>query len=397
KGRHKGEKLLDGRVVSAITAFLFHAGSHDDPARLIENADKAFEGAVVVGTGFTFDDSDSTGIASTVSEMHRLIDGAALNSEVVFPYIGGDEVNSSPTHASHRYVINFGERGEEECREKWPELIAIVEERVRSEREGSLARSQSADKKRRARYWWRFARNATELNSAIAGRERVLVCPGGSAATKYLSFAFLRVGYVFSQTLCVFALSSNQDFCVLQSRVHEAWGRFFGATLGDGLRYSSSDVFETFPRPNDSKRNRHLDSAGKEYYEFRADLMVRNDEGLTKTYNRFHDPNERNPEILKLRDLHAEMDRAVLAAYGWSDVPTDCEFFLDYEIDEEEWGEKKKPWRYRWPDDVRDEVLARLLALNQERADAEARSGVSSSRRRSRSMGAPLLEESLFE
>ena len=32
--------------------------------------------------------------------------------------------------------------------------------------------------------------------------------------------------------------------------------------------------------------------------------MVRNNEGLTKTYNRFHDPDERNPEILKLRELH---------------------------------------------------------------------------------------------
>ena len=65
------------------------------------------------------------------------------------------------------------------------------------------------------------------------------------------------------------------------------------------------------------------------------------------------------------------MDRAVLDAYGWGDIPTDCEFLLDYEIDEEEWGAKKKPCRYRWPDDVRDEVLARLLELNAERASEE--------------------------
>ena len=54
------------------------------------------------------------------------------------------------------------------------------------------------------------------------------------------------------------------------------------------------------------------------------------------------------------------MDRVVLDAYGWNDIPTDCEFLLDYEIDEEEWGKRKKPYRYRWPDDIRDEVLARL-------------------------------------
>ena len=103
--------------------------------------------------------------------------------------------------------------------------------------------------------------------------------------------------------------------------------------------------------------------------------MVRNNEGLTKTYNRFHDPDERDPEIVKLRELHAAMDRAVLDAYGWSDIPTDCEFLLDYEIDEEEWGNKKKPCRYRWPDEVRDEVLARLLELNAQRVAEEARAG----------------------
>ena len=101
--------------------------------------------------------------------------------------------------------------------------------------------------------------------------------------------------------------------------------------------------------------------------------MVRNDEGLTATYNRFHDPYENDPEFAKLRELHAAMDRAVLDAYGWTDIPTDCEFLLDYEINEEEWGNRKKPYRYRWPDDVRDEVLARLLELNAERAAEETR------------------------
>ena len=105
--------------------------------------------------------------------------------------------------------------------------------------------------------------------------------------------------------------------------------------------------------------------------------MLRHDEGLTKTYNRFHDPDEADPEIAKLRDLHAAMDRAVLDAYGWTDIPTDCEFLLDYEIDEEDWGTRKKPYRYRWPDDVRDEVLARLLELNAKRANEEALAGTS--------------------
>ena len=86
---------------------------------------------------------------------------------------------------------------------------------------------------------------------------------------------------------------------------------------------------------------------------------------------------------MKLRELHAAMDRAVLDAYGWTDIPTDCEFLLDYEIDDEEGSSRrKKPWRYRWPDEVRDEVLARLLELNAERAAEEQRSGAAAAARR---------------
>ena len=183
----------------------------------------------------------------------------------------------------------------------------------------------------------------------------------------------------------------------------------------DNLRYTPSDCFETFPfpdcirrterrpgsgppegtdgigltasgdgstratgRPDDWASHPSLEAAGQAYYEFRAALMVRNDEGMTKTYNRFHDPYENDPEIERLRELHAAMDRAVLDAYGWTDIPTDCEFLLDYEIDEATWGRKKKPYRYRWPDPIRDEVLARLLALNAKRSAEEARTGTAS-------------------
>ena len=103
--------------------------------------------------------------------------------------------------------------------------------------------------------------------------------------------------------------------------------------------------------------------------------MVENNEGLTRTYNRFHDRDEDAPGIVELRELHTAMDRAVLAAYGWRDIATDCKFRLDYEIDEDEWSRRKKPYRYRWPDATRDEVLARLLELNAARAAEEARAG----------------------
>jgi hypothetical protein len=102
--------------------------------------------------------------------------------------------------------------------------------------------------------------------------------------------------------------------------------------------------------------------------------MVERDEGFTKTYNRFHDPEETDEDILELRELHAAMDRAVLGAYGWDGIDTTCEFLLDYE-EEDDSGRRRKPWRYRWPDEVRDDVLARLVELNGRRAAVEERDG----------------------
>ena len=133
------------------------------------------------------------------------------------------------------------------------------------------------------------------------------------------------------------------------------------------LEYTAGDQ-----PPTDNCQLTTLETAGRESYEFRAAWMVRHNEGLTKTYNRFHDPHETSPDILQLRAWHAAMDRAVLEAYGWHDLAhtATCEFLLDYEDDEDEdeltgrARTRKKPWPYRWPNPFRDEVLARLLELN---------------------------------
>lgn len=372
KGDFPGPKRLDGREVETVTAFLFHRGGHDDPARLVVNAGKSFQGSIVLGMGFTFDDTDKKGVATSLAEMQRLIEADPKNQEVIFPYIGGEEVNNSPMHTHHRYVINFDERSEEECRKCWPDLMTILEAKVKPERLNSARRSKSTHG-RRAAVWWQHYHHAKDLYSSIEALSRVLVLNCG--ATPHLAFTYLPSDMVYANTLDVFPLPTHAALCPLQSRPHEIWARFFGSSLEDRLRYTPSDCFETFPFPESWETHPALEAAGQAYYEFRAALMVENDEGLTKTYNRFHDPDERDLRIARLRELHDAMDRAVLDAYGWSDLPTECKFLLDYEIEEENGGKKKKPWRYRWPDEVHDEVLARLLELNAERAKEEARSG----------------------
>ncbi len=95
--------------------------------------------------------------------------------------------------------------------------------------------------------------------------------------------------------MIVFPLTTHAAFCALQSRLHEIWARFFGSSMKDDLRYTPSDCFETFPFPEHWQTHPALEAAGEAYYDFRVALMVENDEGLTKTYNRFHDPDERDP------------------------------------------------------------------------------------------------------
>ena len=112
---------------------------------------------------------------------------------------------------------------------------------------------------------------------------------------------------------------------------------------------------------------------GRAYHDHRAALMVARNEGMTKTYNRFHDPTETAEDIQRLRELHAAMDRAVLEAYGWHDLAARAEpIFLD-ETNEDD---HTYQGRLFWPSDFRDEVLARLLALNAERHAEEVRLGI---------------------
>jgi hypothetical protein len=179
---------------------------------------------------------------------------------------------------------------------------------------------------------------------------------------------------VYSQNLNVFVFDSNAAFAALSGRVHEVWARFFGTTFKDDLTYTIEDCFRTFPFPTRFEVDDRLDAVGDEYYRFRVELMLDSGQGSTDIYNRFHDPDERSNAIGELRRLHDAMDRVVLDAYGWTDIRPTCEFEPEWQDDEAENGRRsRKPCRYRWPEPVRDEVLARLLALNAQRAEEERR------------------------
>ena len=91
--------------------------------------------------------------------------------------------------------------------------------------------------------------------------------------------------------------------------------------------------------------------------------MIETQQGLTQTYNKLKDPACHDAPIVELRRLHEEMDRAVLDAYGWTDivVPPFC---------------PSTPAEQKALETFQDQVIDRLFVLNAQRAEEEKRAGL---------------------
>jgi hypothetical protein len=378
KGHPAVPILLSGRRVERISAFLFHAGGDRNPRALENQPCVAGKGIVPWGMGFVFDDEVTEG--PSLKEMNAALAVNPSCGERIRRFVGGSDLNTLPDLTPNRFIIDL-DGLEEEAAKHWPELFAILERYVKPVR---LALPETAANRRLRERWWHFSQGRA-IREAMSGLERVLVC---SQTSKWRAFCFIDGSWIFDQKVIAFARSENGFFAVMQSRLHEIWSDFFGSTMKDDPVYTPPSCFDTFPFPLDWQASAALGHAGTQYYEYRHNLMISRKEGLTATYNHFHSPEERDIEILRLRDLRTDMDRAVLEAYGWSDIPTPCDFILDYEVNDEEWGDKKKPYRYRWPDEIRDEVLARLLELNVERVREDAISGAAATKTQGKRMRA---------
>jgi hypothetical protein len=264
--------------------------------------------------GFTFDDEAAAkGKAAPISQMRLLIEQNKANALRIFPYIGGEELNTSPRHEHRRFVINISDLSEKVARKTVPDLWSVLEEFVRPERQ------VEKNKKNGPMYyeWWKFWRARPDLYAAINRLPAILAL---SRVSPQFSIARLPRSMIFADSIVVFAFSNFAPFAALQSRPHEHWARSFSSSMKDDLRYAPSDCFETFPSPPEFEVSRELESGGGLYHNHRASVMTARNEGMTKTYNRFHNPTETAEDIQRLRELHAAMDRAVLKAYDWHDL-----------------------------------------------------------------------------
>jgi hypothetical protein len=342
--RRTNVPMLDGRAVDEIDTRLSGRPDRGDPVSLAANAGLAYMGGKLVGVG----------LAVSEEEHQRLIEENAANATILRPYLGGEDVNSHPRGLHGRYVIDFTRHSLEEAA-RWPSLLRIVEEKVKPAR----MRDNRGTYKT---YWWRPGESGGALYQALGEIHRCLVT---SRVSKHLCFSLQPVSIFFNEALYVFAFDSTSAFAVLQSRVHAPWARLLSSSMKTDLRYAASDCFDTFPFPQPDPRTiiPTVESAGEALYEARARFMVDTNQGLTKTYNALKDQANTDERVLELRRLHEAMDRAVLDAYGWTDltVPPYCP------LDDEGRAQVKA---------FEDEVIDRLYALNAERAREEARLGL---------------------
>ena len=199
-----------------------------------------------------------------------------------------------------------------------------------------------------------YAERGVDLYEAIAPLDHVLAI---SLVGNTLMPARVQTRQVFAHACAVLAFDDFASQSVLSSSVHQVWAIRYTSTLESRIRYAPSDVFLTFPRP---EKTLQLEVLGEALHVERRDLMLGRALGLTKLYNQVHDPDVADSAIVRLRELHEQIDLAALAAYGWDD--------LDPEV-----GHHRTKIGVRWTvsPTARFELLDRLLAENHRRAAAE--------------------------
>jgi hypothetical protein len=383
--RRVEQQKIEAAIVGVINSRLASRAERGDPVSLKSNQGMSYLGSKIYGQGFLL----------TPEERETLVGLNSRNAEIIKPYMGGEEVNSNPDQGFDRYVIDFGDRDFEQA-EAWPELMAIVRERVQPER---VMYSGGSDGRRLSEYWWQFFRSASALYSALANLQRCLVT---ARVTKHLCFSWQPNNRVINEMIVGITVEQDSAMAILQSRGYAPWCWGLSSTMRNaGLRYSPTDCFQNFPFPAPDPRTEHprLEPLGAALDAQRSAFMLDHQVGLTTTYNLLlgfdlesirADPTHKHhapatdPRLAELRELHLAIDRAVLDTYAEnldaSKDPKERELaglfrsievppYLDPRLPNLEPAQKAALERFN------DEVLDALMALNEVRAAQERRGG----------------------
>lgn len=370
KGEWKGERSILGKPATFISAYLSDREEWS-PKPLRTNGRMAFQASVVVGKGFVIEEVDAK----------RMLDADLKNKDVVFPYMNGEDLNSSPEQRPSRWVINFWDWPEDRAR-AYKEPWAWIEERVKPERQRRDENGNFVLRKPLPERWWQYGDKRPALYHAI-GRGHAFEqhpedwCSGRNAQAEVLISAFVGKYFgpsvvpndaVFSHACAVFSVSPPYAFgALLNSSIGQTWVWQQSSRMKTDLRFAPSDAIETFPFP---KGVEDLARFGESYMMARRVIMRADEIGLTKLYNRFHKPNDLDPRIETLRELHREIDTAVAHAYGWEDLD------LEHGFHEVSYLPENDRIRFTVSEAVRVEVLRRLSELNRQRYEEEVVRGL---------------------
>lgn len=345
--------VIDDLVVSGILPSLApKSRATGEAKRLIANAGRSFQGATILGLGFTMSPDDA----------EYLIHQDPRNSGVLFPYLNGQDLNSDPRCMASRWVINFHDWPEDQAR-IYRECYERVQFFVKPERERN-------NRKVYRDHWWQYAERRPALRRAISELERVIVIARVSRTAMPM---MVPTGPVFNEKIVVFASDDPSMLAVLSSAVHYRWAGSRCATLKADLQYAPSDAFETFPLPELTDEIRTL---GNRLDEFRRDVMLSRNSGLTKTYNLVFDSFCTDADIEELRQIHRAIDIAAIRAYGWEDRIKRVGGL------EHGFHRLGRETRYTIGPDAQREILDSLLELNHERHGMEVAQGPHSRKKR---------------
>ena len=342
---------LDARQAVAIDSTLSPVTIVKTPVSLLANKGVAFKGTGLGGDWFVFGTSEANSVSRGEAE-----------SGIIKPYITGQELVSMPVVEPVRICVDFQDLDETEIRNRYPEFWRIVRERA------FAVLGEEADQV----HWWKHRRSAFHLYHRISelGVTQVVI---KAQTSKAWAFVQCPAFWLFDQSVIVFVHRDAGNFAVLQSAVHEVWVERYSSTHETRVRYSPSDVFENFPL---SSMEGELLTTGSRYSDYRCQLMLARQEGLTKIYNRFHDASESSQDIEDLRTLHVWMDQAVAAAYTWTDLDLEHGFH-----------ETKQGIRFTISEPARRTVLDRLFELNHQRYEEEVKAGLHDKKKKNDSQG----------
>lgn len=395
KGAWGGKYFLNGKETNQISPFLDTADNTGTPFPLSLNDGKSYQGSIILGKGFVLEPDE--------------VEGLFLESDkyksVIFPYLNGDDLNNNSDQSPSRFVINFFDWSEEKAATfKHPYNILL--ERVKPERQrwkedksGNPIVGEYALRHPLPEKWWHHCEKRTALYNAAKQLSRVLV---SCRVSKYVNQSFVEVGAIFDVATSVVMRSEYWEYAFLQSSLHDQWAWKYASTLESRIRYVNVDCIDTFPISESlsSEIQNSLENIGEAYHEHRKQIMLAMQLGLTKTYNLFHSNaitaqsiNDKDKQvaslqkhldktvntisfdeaiqsILKLRELHVQMDEVVLDTYGWNDIELKHDF---YEVD---YLPENDRVRFTIHPDARKEVLKRLLELNHKIHEEEKESGL---------------------